>query len=103
HPDKVADRISDSILDAYLRADGLARVACETLVTRNYVCVAGEVRSAVSLSAAEIEGVVRETIREIGYVDADGRFSADGVEVDIRLHEQAAEIAKAVDKGGLQL
>lgn len=99
HPDKVADRISDAILDEYLRSDREARVACETLVTRGYVCVAGEVRSEASLEAERIEEVVRRAIREIGYTAPDGRFSADEVEVDIRLHEQAREIAEAVDRG----
>ncbi|MBI4544677.1 MAG: methionine adenosyltransferase [Gemmatimonadetes bacterium] len=99
HPDKVADRVSDAVLDAHLARDPEARVACETLVTRNYVCIAGEVRSADPLTAAELDAVVRDAIRDIGYTEPDGRFSADGVEVHVRLHAQAAEIARAVDKG----
>ncbi|MFW6078296.1 MAG: methionine adenosyltransferase [Gemmatimonadota bacterium] len=98
HPDKVADRISDAVVDAYLARDPEARVACETLVTQNFVCIAGEVRSRASISGEEIEALARDAIRAIGYVDDDGRFSADGVEVEVRLHEQAREIAKAVDK-----
>ncbi len=98
HPDKVADRISDSILDAYLSRDAEARVACETLVTTNLVVLAGEVRSTAKLSEGEIDRIVRDAIRDIGYIEDDGRFCADTVEVQIRLHEQAGEIARAVDK-----
>ncbi len=98
HPDKVADRISDTVLDAYLELDPCARVACETLVTANYVCVAGEVRARETLETEAVEALVREAIRDIGYVENDGRFSADAVQVDIRLHAQAGEIAAAVDR-----
>ncbi len=98
HPDKVADRISDSVLDAHLALDPEARVACETLVTRDYVCVAGEIRSRAPLDRDAIEAVVREAIRDIGYVDPEDRFSADTVEVDVRIQPQAEEIARAVDK-----
>ncbi len=98
HPDKVADRISDAVLDAHLRADADARVACETLVTRNYICVAGEVGSAAPLAPEAIEAAARDAVRDIGYTAADGRFSADDVEVHVRLHAQAGEIARAVDK-----
>jgi S-adenosylmethionine synthetase len=77
HPDKVADRISDAILDAHLARDPEARVACETLVTQDFVCIAGEVRSAEALSHEEIEAAARDAVRDIGYVDRDGRFSAE--------------------------
>src|SRR5690606_17128327 len=63
------------------------------------ICLAGEVRSEAALTAAEIEKVVRDTIHAIGYVVPDGRFAADTVEIENRLHEQAAEIARAVDRG----
>src|SRR5690554_5389625 len=99
HPDKVADRISDSVLDAHLARDPEARVACEVLVTERFACVAGEVLSAAPLDAAEIEAVTRDAIREIGDTDVDERFSADTVEVQVRMHAQAQEIAEAVDKG----
>src|SRR5688572_29440032 len=99
HPDKVADRISDAVLDAYLARDPDARVACETLVTRNYVCVAGEVRSTAVIPPEEIEHITRCAIADIGYIEPDDRFSADYVEVHVRMHSQAAEIARAVDKG----
>lgn len=98
HPDKVADRISDAVLDAYLACDANARVACETLVTQNYVCVAGEVRSTVVIPPEEIERITRRAIADIGYIEPDGRFAADHVEVHVRLHSQSGEIARAVDK-----
>jgi S-adenosylmethionine synthetase len=97
HPDKLADRISDTILDLFLSRDPGARVACETLVTHGYVCIAGEVRSAAPVSHAEIEQQVREAIRRTGYDGFDDRFSHDSVRVEIRLQEQAREIAVAVD------
>jgi S-adenosylmethionine synthetase len=98
HPDKLADRISDAVLDAYLARDPDARVACETLVTCGYVCIAGETRSQVELDHAQIEQIARAAITDIGYVEADGRFSADEVEISVRLHSQSGEIAAAVDK-----
>ena len=98
HPDKVADRISDAVLDAYLALDADARVACETLVTSGFVCVAGEVRSRVNLNDEQISALARAAIADIGYTENDGRFSASEVEIDVRLHAQATEIALAVDK-----
>jgi S-adenosylmethionine synthetase len=98
HPDKVADRISDSILDAYLGADPEARVACETLVTQNLVCLAGEVRSRVEVGREALEEIVRGAIREIGYIEPDGRFSADTVALQVHIQPQAVEIAQAVDR-----
>jgi len=102
HPDKVADRISDAILDAYLSVDPNARVACETLVTRNLACLAGEIRSREEIPADRIEALVRDVIRDIGYLEEDNRFAADSVNVVIHLHSQASEIARAVDKGDLR-
>lgn len=98
HPDKVADRISDAVLDAYLARDPSSRVACETLVTQNYVCIAGEVRSGATVTHEEIERIARAAIADIGYVGNDGRFSADHVRVHVCLHTQSGEIASAVDK-----
>src|SRR5436853_7789703 len=69
HPDKVADQISDAILDHCLSADPLSRVACETLVTTDLVVVAGEITTKADLSRAVVDRVVRDTVREIGYVD----------------------------------
>ncbi|MEN8376566.1 MAG: methionine adenosyltransferase [Gemmatimonadota bacterium] len=96
HPDKVADRISDAVLDAYLREDRYARVACETLVTADYVCVAGEVGSTAHIPAESIESLVRDTIRDLGFNGEDDRFGPESVDVDVRLHEQSREIAEAV-------
>ncbi len=98
HPDKVADRISDVVLDAHLARDPDSRVACETLVTQNFVCIAGEVRSSAPLSPDEITAAARAAIRDIGYTDFDGRFAADDVNIQILLHAQSGEIAAAVDK-----
>src|SRR5512141_3076136 len=93
HPDKVADRISDAVLDGHLSRDADARVACETLVTQNFVCIAGEVRSAHPLSQEEIEAAARDATRDIGYTDFDGRFAADDVNVQVLLHAQSGQIA----------
>jgi S-adenosylmethionine synthetase len=98
HPDKVADRISDAVLDAYLSHDVDSRVACETLVTQGYVCIAGEIRSRVTLDRVEIEKIARRAIADIGYTEPDGRFSAGEVEINVKLHSQSVEIARAVDQ-----
>src|SRR5262245_44004819 len=98
HPDKVADRISDAVLDAYLTRDPAARVACETLVTQGFVCIAGEVRSNAALQPHDLEALARDAIADIGYVEEDNRFSAGQVAIDVRLQAQAGEIARAVDK-----
>ena len=92
HPDKVADFISDSILDAFLEEDPTARVAVETLVTENLVVLAGEVRSHFT---PDYEKIVKKAIKTIGY-DLDG-FSYKNVEIINRVHEQSAEIAQGVD------
>lgn len=97
HPDKVADRISDAVLDAYLEIDPHSRVACETLVTQGFVCIAGEVRSRRLLEKQEVEALARAAIADIGYTEDDGRFSAETVSIDVRLHGQSKEIAEAVD------
>src|SRR5512140_2119773 len=83
HPDKVADRISDAVLDAHLVRDRNAHVACETLVTHDFVCIAGEVRCQQPLQAAEIEALARDAIRDIGYSGFDRRFAADEVNIQV--------------------
>ena len=98
HPDKVCDRISDSVLDTYLAADPQARVACETLATTNRVVLAGEVRGPESITNDVLEGVVRDAIKDIGY-EQDG-FHWKNAEVDIYLHAQSAHIAMGVDADG---
>src|SRR5712692_1729551 len=100
HPDKVADQISDAILDHCLKTDPHSRVACETLVTTDLVVVAGEITSKADLSFPTVERVVRETVREIGYVDPKIGFAADTCKVQNFLHQQSQNIAMGVDTGG---
>ena len=95
HPDKIADQISDSILDAILAKDPMARVACETSVTTGLVLVFGEITTS---SYVEIQKVVRETIREIGYDRAKYGFDADTCAVLTAIDEQSADIAMGVDQ-----
>src|ERR1051325_3135518 len=89
HPDKVADQISDAILDHCLAADPTSRVACETLVTTDLAVVAGEVTTGADLSRVTVDRVVRDTIREIGYVDPTIGFAADTCQVLCQLHAQS--------------
>ena len=96
HPDKVADQISDAIVDLYLSKDPVARVACETLVTTNRIILAGEVRSAVPVTEAELEQAARNVVRRIGYAQ-DG-FHWQTAEFACHLHEQSAHIAQGVDE-----
>ena len=100
HPDKVADRISDAVLDAYLSRDAEAKVACETLVTHGFVCVAGEVTAVGGeIEPDRIREIARECITEIGYAGGwDDRFDVASVEIDVRLHAQSKEINAAVAK-----
>jgi S-adenosylmethionine synthetase len=95
HPDKVADQISDGILDACLQDDPLSRVACETLVNTGLVVVSGEITTETYV---DIQAVVRETIRRIGYIDADLGFSADSCAVLNAIDKQSADIAQGVDQ-----
>src|SRR5262245_52845366 len=93
HPDKVADQISDAILDFCLAHDATSRVACETLVTTNLAVVAGEITTTADLSRAAVDKIVRDTVREIGYVDPAIGFAADTCQVDCHLHKQSEHIA----------
>ncbi|MDO9709968.1 methionine adenosyltransferase [Paracraurococcus lichenis] len=97
HPDKVADRISDTVIDAYLAADPYARVACETLVTTNRIILAGEVRGPDSVMQG-LEEKVRAAVKDIGY-DQEG-FSWRHAEFQNYLHGQSADIAVGVDAAG---
>jgi S-adenosylmethionine synthetase len=99
HPDKVADQISDSILDAMLRQDPNSRVACETLVTTGLVMVAGEV---TTQAYVEIPDIVRETILRIGYNHDDYQFNGNSCGVLTSLHSQSPDIARGVNVGGKQ-
>ena len=98
HPDKVADRISDTVLDAFLAADPLARVACETLVTTNRIILAGETRGPDSVTPEHLMHLAREAVRDIGY-DQDG-FSWRHAHVECHLHAQSQDIAAGVDSAG---
>ena len=98
HPDKVADQISDAILDDFLRQDPASRVACETFVSTGLAVVGGEVTSHDAY--VDIQGVVRRTIRRIGYTKGEYHFDADSCAVISALHEQSADIARGVDRDG---
>ncbi len=96
HPDKVADRISDSILDAMLEQDPTSRVACETLVTTGLALVAGEITSKAIVDAPEL---VRDAIRSIGYTDASMGFDCDTCAVIVSLDKQSPDISMGVTSG----
>ena len=98
HPDKVADRISDTVLDAYLTADPYSRVACETLVTTNRVVLAGEVRGPGSVTPEYLMHLARLAIHDIGY-EQDG-FHWQHADIACHLHAQSAHIAQGVDAAG---
>jgi S-adenosylmethionine synthetase len=98
HPDKVCDRISDTIVDLYLGALPEARAACETLATTNRIVIAGEVRGPESITHAKIEDAVRGAVQDIGYEQAG--FHWKNAEIEILLHEQSADIAQGVDASG---
>ncbi|NCO67615.1 MAG: methionine adenosyltransferase [Nitrospirae bacterium CG_4_10_14_0_8_um_filter_41_23] len=97
HPDKIADQISDAILDSIIGKDPLARVACETLVTTGLAFVAGEITTNCYV---EIPNIVRETIKEIGYTRAKYGFDYETCAVITSVHEQSSDIAMGVDIGG---
>jgi len=97
HPDKIADQISDSILDAMLEQDPNSRVACETLVTTGLALVAGEVTTKATI---DMQGVVRETIKRVGYTRAKFGFDHETCAVLNAIHEQSPDIAMGVDPGG---
>ncbi|WP_345110335.1 methionine adenosyltransferase [Hymenobacter algoricola] len=95
HPDKVADQISDAILDEYLRQDPASKVACETLVTTDFALVAGEIKSTAHVDA---EPIIRGVISRIGYNKPEYLFNADTCEVMNRLHEQSPDINQGVER-----
>lgn len=96
HPDKVADQISDAILDAFLSQDPHSKVACETLVTTGLAVVSGEVRSKAYV---DVQSTVRKVIKKIGYTKSEYQFDADSCGVISAIHEQSADIAQGVDVG----
>src|SRR5262245_17930023 len=97
HPDKVADQISDAVLDAILADDPAARVACETLVTTGMAVVAGEITTSTYV---HIPDIVRETVAAIGYTDASFGFDAQTCAVLTSIDRQSPDIAMGVDRAG---
>lgn len=95
HPDKLADFISDSILDEFLRQEPTSRVACETLVTTGLALVAGEISAREAY--VDISRVVREAVRSVGYTRAKYGFDADSVSVMTTIDEQSPDIAQGVN------
>jgi S-adenosylmethionine synthetase len=100
HPDKVADQISDAILDHCLAADPTSRVACETMVTTDLAIVSGEITTEADLSRETVDRIIRDMVREIGYVDPTIGFAAKTMQVHINLHKQSPDISMGVDVGG---
>ena len=97
HPDKIADQISDAVLDAFLAQDPMSRVACETLLTTGLVVVAGEI---TSKGKVNIQDLVRKTITEIGYTRAKFGFDAETCGIMESVHAQSPDISQGVDTGG---
>lgn len=97
HPDKVSDAISDGILDAILKEDKNARVACETFVTTGLVLVGGEI---TTTAYVDIQEIVRETVKKIGYTEAEYKFDSESCSVLNAVHSQSPDIAMGVDTGG---
>jgi S-adenosylmethionine synthetase len=98
HPDKICDQISDAILDAFLSDDPRSRVACETLVTTDFVCIAGEVFSQANV---DVEKIARDVIKNIGYTDPGIGFDYKSAEVLVKIHPQSPDIAQGVTGEGL--
>ena len=94
HPDKVADQISDAIVDRFLAFDPKSKVACETLVTTGQVVLAGEVRSDAYI---DVQEVARRVINRIGYTKGEYRFEGDSCGVLSAIHEQSADINRVVE------
>ena len=97
HPDKVCDRISDAVVDAFLGADPIARVAVETMTTTNRIVISGEVRGPDSITSESIETLARDAVKAIGY-EQDG-FHWNTADVSCHVHTQSADIAQGVDGG----
>ena len=100
HPDKVADQISDAVLDFCLAADPMSRVACETLVTTDHCTLAGEMTTHAKLTREAVDKLVREVVTEIGYTDPNIGFAASTVQINNVLHAQSLHISQGVDTGG---
>ena len=100
HPDKVADQISDAVLDFCLQHDPTSRVACETLVTTDHVTVAGEITTKAPPTRVNVDKLVRDMVKEIGYVDPNIGFAADTCQINNVIHSQSPDISMGVDVGG---
>jgi S-adenosylmethionine synthetase len=98
HPDKVCDRISDAVVDAFLTADSYSRVGVETMATTNRIILAGEVRGPDSITHDQMEEIARRCVRDIGY-EQDG-FHWKHADVSIYVHSQSVDIAQGVDSAG---
>ncbi|CAE7273817.1 metK, partial [Symbiodinium sp. CCMP2456] len=98
HPDKIADQISDALIDHFLAFDPQSKVACETLVTTGQVVLAGEVKSKAYV---DVQKVAREVIRKIGYTKSAYMFDADSCGILSAIHEQSADINQGVDRGSI--
>lgn len=96
HPDKVADQISDALLDQFLAYDSTARCAIETFVTTGQVVIMGEVRSEAYI---DLQTIARKTIKRIGYTKAEYQFDGDSCGILSAIHEQSADINRGVDNG----
>ena len=97
HPDKIADQISDGILDSILAQDPVARVACETLVTTGLAIIAGEITTNCYV---DFQKIVREVIKDVGYTRAKYGFDYETCSVLSSIHEQSRDIGQGVDTGG---
>src|SRR5690554_1463038 len=96
HPDKIADQISDALIDNFLAFDPNSKVACETLVTTGQVILAGEVKSDVYL---DVQQIAREVIRKIGYTKSEYMFDANSCGILSAIHEQSQDINQGVERG----
>jgi S-adenosylmethionine synthetase len=99
HPDKVADQISDALLDEFLRRDSNSKVACETLVTTGLVVLAGEVKTSAYV---DVQQVARDTVQKIGYVKGDYKFESESCGVISTIHEQSSDINQGVERSESQ-
>lgn len=99
HPDKIADQISDAIIDHFLAFDPISKVACETLVTTGQVVLAGEIKSNAYV---DVQKVARQVIRKIGYTHSEYMFDADSCGILSALHEQSPDINQGVDRGNIE-
>lgn len=95
HPDKIADQISDALLDEFLRQDPESKVACETMVTTGLVMLAGEVRTT---GYVDVQTLTRDVIRDIGYTKSEYKFEADSCGVMSTIHEQSPDIFQGIDR-----